>query len=187
MCVCVRSCVKRSVCSLPHSDACVWGTLPLPCCHSLPNLLLHHVVTPSPISSSTMLSPPPQSPPPPCCHPLRNLLLHHVVTPSTISSSTPQAVLNPDLPDPEEAQAQEQEEIDSAEPLTDEEMKEKEDLLQQVRGGWRLRHLTRRSCRCTQSCQVAMSTAKAVQLFVHSFFGDALFVKGADCLKCVAV
>ena len=44
----------------------------------------------------------------------------------------PQAVLNPDLPDPEEAQAQEQEQIDSAEPLTEEEGKEKEDLLQQV-------------------------------------------------------
>lgn len=45
----------------------------------------------------------------------------------------PQAVLNPDLPDPEEAQTQEQEQIDSAEPLTEEEVKEKEDLLQQVR------------------------------------------------------
>ena len=40
--------------------------------------------------------------------------------------------LNPDLPNPEEAQQEEQEKIDMAELLTDEQLKEKEELLQQV-------------------------------------------------------
>ena len=40
--------------------------------------------------------------------------------------------LNPDLPNPEEAQQEEQEKIDTAELLTDEQLKEKEELLQQV-------------------------------------------------------
>ena len=41
--------------------------------------------------------------------------------------------LNPDLPNPEEAQQEEQEKIDTAELLTEKQLKEKEELLQQVR------------------------------------------------------
>lgn len=44
--------------------------------------------------------------------------------------------LNPEIPDAEEAQKEEQEKIDSAEPLSDEQLKEKEDLMQQVREFW---------------------------------------------------
>lgn len=41
--------------------------------------------------------------------------------------------LNPELPNPEEAQQEEQEKIDMAELLMEEQLKEKEELLQQVR------------------------------------------------------
>ena len=41
--------------------------------------------------------------------------------------------LNPDLPNPVEAQQEEQEKIDTAELLTEAQLKEKEELLQQVR------------------------------------------------------
>ena len=40
--------------------------------------------------------------------------------------------LNPEVPDPEESQKEEQGKIDSAEPLSEEQQKEKEELLQQV-------------------------------------------------------
>lgn len=44
----------------------------------------------------------------------------------------PQVPLNPELANPEETQSQEQEKIDTAEPLNEEQQKEKENLLQQV-------------------------------------------------------
>ena len=43
--------------------------------------------------------------------------------------------MNPDIANPEEYQATEQEKIDSAEPLSEEQLKEKEELLQKVRTG----------------------------------------------------
>ena len=44
-----------------------------------------------------------------------------------------QVPLNPEVANPEEYQSLEQEKIDSAEPLSEEQQKEKEELLQKVR------------------------------------------------------
>ena len=41
-------------------------------------------------------------------------------------------MLNPELPEPEESRKYEQELIDTAEPLTEEEIREKEELLEKV-------------------------------------------------------
>ena len=43
-------------------------------------------------------------------------------------------MLNPELPEPEESRKYEQELIDTAEPLTEEEIREKEELLEKVHG-----------------------------------------------------